>query len=78
MYYLSPVVGGSTLFPRVSVSPELGSAVFWFNLDSRGAKDSRMEHGACPTALGVKWVSNKWISEGAQIWRRPCTNITDF
>ena len=29
-------------------------------------------HGACPTALGIKWVSNKWIREGAQIIRRPC------
>jgi hypothetical protein len=21
---------------------------------------------------GIKWVSNKWIREGAQIWKRPC------
>ena len=22
---------------------------------------------------GVKWVSNKWVREGAQLWAHPCT-----
>ena len=23
--------------------------------------------------VNLRWVSNKWVREGAQIWRRPCT-----
>ncbi len=39
MIYLSDVeAGGRTVFPTVelSVEPEAGSALFWFNLDSGG------------------------------------------
>ena len=24
------------------------------------------------TVAGVKWVSNKWVREGAQLWAHPC------
>ena len=34
--------------------------------------DNHSLPSACPTVLGTKWVSNKWIREGAQIWSRPC------
>ena len=74
MFYLSDVVGGFTAFNRVGVAakPSRGSAVFWYNLHTDGGRDNLAMHGACPTALGIKWVSNKWIREGAQIWRKPC------
>ena len=74
MFYLSELVGGSTAFPNmgVAVTPRKGSAVFWHNLDRYGNQSKLSLHGACPTALGIKWVSNKWIREGAQIWKMPC------
>ena len=29
-------------------------------------------HAACPVLVGVKWVSNKWIHEVGNEFRRPC------
>ena len=49
-----------------------GSVVFWYNLRPDGSREESALHGACPTILGTKWVTNKWIREGAQIWARPC------
>lgn len=75
MFYLSDLVGGFTAFPVMGVAarPRAGSAVFWYNLDRRQhEKDYRSLHGACPTSLGIKWVSNKWIRQGAQIWAKNC------
>ena len=74
MFYLSSLVGGHTAFPLLGVAaqPREGTAVFWYNLHRDGKIAHHSEHGACPTILGIKWVSNKWIREGAQIWRRPC------
>ena len=74
MFYLSDVVGGATAFPKLGVAarPRAGSVVYWHNLESSGARDRFSLHGACPTALGIKWVSNKWVREGAQIWNKPC------
>ena len=75
MFYLSSIsVGGFTAFPNlgVAVQPREGTAVFWYNLHEDGQESMLPFHGACPTALGIKWVSNKWIREGAQIFRRPC------
>jgi len=78
MFYLSDLVGGLTAFPNlgVAVTPRKGSAVFWYNMDRFGNPDNLTLHGACPTALGIKWVSNKWIREGAQIWKMPCGKNT--
>ena len=75
MFYLSDLKGGFTAFPKMGVAarPRAGSAVFWYNLDRRQQeRDARSLHGACPTALGIKWVSNKWIRQGAQIWGKNC------
>lgn len=77
MFYLSDLVGGYTAFPVLgkAATPSKGSAVFWFNLEENGNRDKRSLHGACPSALGIKWVSNKWIREGAQIWKDPCNSL---
>ena len=74
MYYLSDLVGGATAFPTLGVAarPRRGTAVFWYNMREDGQRIPESLHGACPTALGVKWVSNKWIREGSQLWKRPC------
>jgi len=76
MMYLSPVdEGGATVFPRLGlrVSPEVGSALFWYNLKSDGKGDERTLHAACPVLHGSKWVGNRWIREGGQVHRRPCS-----
>ena len=49
--------GGRTVFPRIGagVSPEMGSAVFWYNLHDSGDPDKLTLHGACPVLYGTKW-----------------------
>ena len=47
MIYLSDVeAGGYTVFPQagVSVKPELGSALYWFNYGAQNNYDSRTYH----------------------------------
>uniref|UniRef100_A0A8C6PSQ0 procollagen-proline 4-dioxygenase n=1 Tax=Nothobranchius furzeri TaxID=105023 RepID=A0A8C6PSQ0_NOTFU len=47
-------------------------SVFWYNLFRSGEGDYRTRHAACPVLVGSKWVSNKWIHERGQEFRRPC------
>uniref|UniRef100_A0A8D8WZJ9 procollagen-proline 4-dioxygenase n=1 Tax=Cacopsylla melanoneura TaxID=428564 RepID=A0A8D8WZJ9_9HEMI len=75
MFYLNDVIeGGNTVFPRlnISVPPEKGAAVFWYNLLSTGENDHRTMHGGCPILQGTKWVTNMWISEFQQTFVKPC------
>ena len=76
MFYLSDVEGGRTAFPKVGIAatPKAGSAVFWYNLLDDGTIDKRSSHGGCPVLFGTKWVSNKWIREGSQMFKRPCAS----
>ena len=78
LMYMSDVErGGKTVFtntgPGVVVSPEKGSGVFWYNLKRNGKSNPKTEHAACPVVLGHKWVSNLWIHENGQEFRRPCS-----
>uniref|UniRef100_A0A3P8Q999 procollagen-proline 4-dioxygenase n=1 Tax=Astatotilapia calliptera TaxID=8154 RepID=A0A3P8Q999_ASTCA len=72
--------GGATVFTDIgaAVKPKKGTAVFWYNLYPSGEGDYRTRHAACPVLLGNKWVSNKWIHERGQEFRRRCSlNETD-
>nr|XP_043870440.1 prolyl 4-hydroxylase subunit alpha-1-like [Solea senegalensis] len=75
LLYMSDVqAGGATVFTdvRASVKPIKGTAVFWYNLYASGEGDDRTRHAACPVLVGSKWVSNKWIHERGQEFRRRC------
>uniref|UniRef100_A0A1B6LB80 procollagen-proline 4-dioxygenase n=1 Tax=Graphocephala atropunctata TaxID=36148 RepID=A0A1B6LB80_9HEMI len=66
MVYLSEVErGGHTVFQNwgLSVPPQKGAALFWFNLHRNGTGDSSTEHAGCPVLSGTKWVLNKWFHE---------------
>ena len=75
MIYLASIdVGGSTLFPQagISVKPEMGSALFWFNMGPQNNYDSRIRHMGCPVLHGNKWIANKWIKWLANYRNYPC------
>ena len=66
--------GGNTIFKKLglSVAPEGGGALFWYNLNHNGLEDDRMIHAACPVVKGTKWAVNKWIRYRGQFLHRPC------
>ncbi|XP_069159184.1 prolyl 4-hydroxylase subunit alpha-1 isoform X1 [Procambarus clarkii] len=75
LFYMTDVeAGGATVFPYINLSlwPQKGAAAFWHNLHPNGEGDTLTRHAACPVLVGTKWVSNKWIHERGQEFRRPC------
>jgi len=76
LFYLSDVdMGGATVFPKLDLTlwPKKGTAAFWYNLHRNGEGDVLTRHAACPVLAGTKWVSNFWIHEHGQEFRRPCS-----
>ena len=77
MYYLTTVtLGGRTVFPQsgISVKPEKGSALYWFNGGPKYQLDSRVNHLGCPVLVGNKWIANKWVKWSAQMKNYPCSD----
>ncbi|CAC5388184.1 P4HA [Mytilus coruscus] len=75
IFYMNDVrEGGATIFSELNtrIPVEKGAAAFWYNLLPNGEIDTRLLHGGCPVLLGSKWISNKWIREEGQMFRRPC------
>ncbi|KAK0411569.1 hypothetical protein QR680_005721 [Steinernema hermaphroditum] len=75
LFYMSkPSKGGATVFTELGTAafPSMHDALFWYNLKRNGEGDLQTRHAACPVLEGVKWVSNKWIHERGQEFRRPC------
>lgn len=76
--YMSEVErGGATVFvntgPGVTIFPEKGAGVFWYNLKRNGKGDPKTRHAGCPVLVGHKWVSNLWIHEHGQEFNRKCS-----
>ncbi|EDW99120.1 prolyl 4-hydroxylase subunit alpha-2 [Drosophila yakuba] len=75
LFYLNDVPqGGATHFPglNITVFPKFGTALFWYNLDTKGLLRLRTMHTGCPVIVGSKWVVSKWIDDKGQEFRRPC------
>ena len=49
--------GGGTAFLDLNIvaEPEMGSAIFWYNLKENGDLEERVKHAACPIIEG-KWL----------------------
>ncbi|EDX15026.1 prolyl 4-hydroxylase subunit alpha-1 isoform X1 [Drosophila simulans] len=75
LFYLNEVrQGGGTYFPRINLTvfPQPGSALFWYNLDTNGNDHMGSLHTGCPVIVGSKWVMSKWINDMGQEFTRPC------
>ncbi|XP_076452038.1 prolyl 4-hydroxylase subunit alpha-1-like isoform X2 [Babylonia areolata] len=80
LIYMTDVeAGGATVFPYLGLKlyPKKGAAAFWYNLYKNGDGIYNTRHAACPVLVGTKWVSNKWIHERGQEFRRPCSLSPD-
>ena len=53
-------------FAGISVFPEKGSGMIWYNVFRNSDVDLMSMHSACPVLLGNKWIGNKWIGYDAQ------------
>lgn len=64
LVYLNDVEsGGATSFPRadLSVTPECGAGLLFFNCTPDGDPDRRTLHAGEPVTAGEKWLLSRWI-----------------
>ncbi|XP_017954868.2 prolyl 4-hydroxylase subunit alpha-1, partial [Drosophila navojoa] len=74
VFYASEVQGGATVFPniQVTVQPQKGSALHWYNLFDDDSHNPLTLHTVCPVISGSRWTINKFIHSDAQLFRKPC------
>ena len=74
IYMTSVESGGFTSFvqPGISIRPEKGSALYWFNHGAQNNHDSNIRHLGCPVFYGNKWIANKWIKWFTNWKKYPC------
>ena len=67
-------LGGATIFPYagISVFPDKGDGIFWYNLHKSEAIDVFTYHMGCPVLLGNKIIGVKWIGYNAQWNGKSC------
>lgn len=67
MYLNTPEDGGETVFPEsgLSVTPRLGSALYFEYCNSAGQLDPLSLHAALPVRAGEKWVATRWMRQRA-------------
>lgn len=66
--------GGATIFPhlRLTLLPEPGDAILWFNMHVDGSRERRSLHGGCPIRAGTKLAMALWIRERGQEFSIRC------
>jgi hypothetical protein len=68
LVYLNDVpAGGETAFPRIDISmpPERGAGLLFFNCAPEGVPDPRTLHAGKPVEDGEKWLLSRWIRASA-------------
>ena len=72
LYLNDEMEGGETTFPlwrnantpgALTVKPEKGKAVLFYNLLPDGNFDELSMHAALPVTKGTKYLANLWVSE---------------
>lgn len=64
--YLSAVeAGGGTEFPElgITVEPDPGSTLAFYNVMPGGQPDPRTLHAGLPVQRGVKWLATRWVRD---------------
>ncbi len=64
--YLAEVEeGGGTEFPElgITVAPQAGTALVFYNVMPDGQVDRRTLHAGLPVKAGIKWLATRWIRD---------------
>ncbi|KAK0412617.1 hypothetical protein QR680_006310 [Steinernema hermaphroditum] len=66
--------GGGTVFPRlgITVQPNPGDVMFWFNMEPDASKAMDSLHGACPILEGEKIGATLWVKAFGQEFLTRC------
>ena len=73
-HLVAQLLSGTICCQVVKAITEPGMFIFLYKIDKAYFFNfkSKYRHAACPVLFGTKWVSNRWIHEVGQEFRRPC------